>query len=44
MTLYDLKTFIDEIYETSGVANKHDSEITLITTGKRIIAATARMA
>jgi hypothetical protein len=30
MAAYELKTFIDEIYETSGVANKHDSEITLI--------------
>jgi hypothetical protein len=27
---YELKLFIDEIYETSGVANKHDHEVTHI--------------
>jgi hypothetical protein len=30
MAIYELKTFINEIYETGDVANKHDSEITLI--------------
>jgi hypothetical protein len=27
---YELKLFIAEIYETSGVANKHDREVTRI--------------